>query len=180
MQRAAPAPACAAAPPPRAAAAFATTRAPLSARRLPRCRAADPEAAEGAPPAPDTAAAPDAAAAAADARGPMPAAASVELDLDRSVTRFARSAATTFAPRASGKTPNPAQPGTLLYDIFGYQAWLALFVGGLASFNLIFPSDKPDIARLLGMWSVAVAVRVFIAPFYCNILRSARVRNYQN
>jgi hypothetical protein len=155
MQRAARAPARVAAPPLRAAAAFAATRAPLSARRLPRCRAADPEAAEGAPPAPDAADAPIAAA--DNARGPMPAATSVELDLDRSVTRFARSAATTFAPRASGKTPNPAQPGTLLYDIFGYQAWLALFVGGLASFNLIFPSDKPDIARLLGMWLVAVA-----------------------
>ena len=31
------------------------------------------------------------------------------------------------------------------------QAWLALGVGGLLSFNLIFPSDQPDIARLLGV-----------------------------
>lgn len=61
--------------------------------------------------------------------------------------------AATFAPRASGKQ-NPAQKGTLLYDIFAYQGWAAAFVGGLLSFNLIFPSDHPDIARLMGMWSV--------------------------
>ena len=29
-----------------------------------------------------------------------------------------------------------------------------LVVGGLLSFNILFPSDKPDIARLLGMWSI--------------------------
>jgi hypothetical protein len=34
--------------------------------------------------------------------------------------------------------------------VFEVQAWLALAVGGLLSFNLIFPSDKPDIARLIG------------------------------
>ena len=27
-------------------------------------------------------------------------------------------------------------------------------MGGLLSFNLIFPSDQPDIARLMGMWSI--------------------------
>jgi len=44
--------------------------------------------------------------------------------------------------------------GSLLYTVFDVQAWLALAVGGLLSFNIIFPSDKPDIARLLGMWSI--------------------------
>lgn len=33
---------------------------------------------------------------------------------------------------------------------FPLQAWAALAVGGLLSFNLIFPSDQPDIARLIG------------------------------
>lgn len=44
--------------------------------------------------------------------------------------------------------------GSLLYTVFDVQAWLALVVGGLLSFNIIFPSDEPDIARLLGMWSI--------------------------
>jgi len=34
------------------------------------------------------------------------------------------------------------------------QAWLSVAVGGLLSFNLIFPSDEPSIARLIGMWSI--------------------------
>jgi len=38
--------------------------------------------------------------------------------------------------------------------VFDVQAWLALVVGGLLSFNVIFPSDQPDIARLMGMWSI--------------------------
>ena len=44
--------------------------------------------------------------------------------------------------------------GSVLYKIFEVQAWVSLVVGGLLSFNLIFPSDQPDIARLLGMWSL--------------------------
>lgn len=76
-------------------------------------------------------------------------------DLDKTVSKLARSAATTFAPRASGATgKNPAYKGSVLYSIFGVQAWVALAVGGLLSFNLIFPSDQPDIARLIGMWSI--------------------------
>ena len=72
-----------------------------------------------------------------------------------SVARLARSAATTFAPRASGATgKNPAYKGSTLYDIFGVQAWLSVAVGGLLSFNLGFPSDEPSIARLIGMWSI--------------------------
>ena len=38
--------------------------------------------------------------------------------------------------------------------MFGVQAWLSLAVGALLSFNLVYPSDDPSIARLLGMWSV--------------------------
>lgn len=71
------------------------------------------------------------------------------------VARLARSAATTFAPRASGATgKNPAFKGSTLYDIFGVQAWLSIVAGGLLSFNLIFPTDEPSIARLIGMWSI--------------------------
>ncbi len=64
--------------------------------------------------------------------------------------------ASTFAPRASGSTgkPNPAYKGSWLYTVFDVQAWVALVVGGLLSFNVIFPSDEPDIARLMGMWSI--------------------------
>lgn len=47
-----------------------------------------------------------------------------------------------------------AHTGSVLYTVFEVQAWVSLVVGGLLSFNLIFPSDQPDIARLLGMWSV--------------------------
>lgn len=121
--------------------------------------------------------------------------------IPRQVSKFARSAATTFAPRASGATgKNPAYKGSVLYTIFEVQvrlgspsltstftgaaagrgtlarlhwvatgdreawlcpvpevlvrpllqAWAALAVGGLLSFNLLFPSDQPDIARLIG------------------------------
>jgi hypothetical protein len=38
----------------------------------------------------------------------------------------------------------------MLYNVFEYQAWIAVVVGGLLSFNLIFPSDEPSVARLLG------------------------------
>lgn len=67
----------------------------------------------------------------------------------------AKDIATTFAPRASGSTgKNQAVKGSLLYEIFVWQGWLSAVAGGLLSFNLLFPSDHPDIARLLGMWSV--------------------------
>jgi len=70
------------------------------------------------------------------------------------VSSFVRNTATTFAPRASTATRNPAFKGSTLYEIFGAQAWLSLLAGGLLSFNVIFPTDKPSIARLIGMWSV--------------------------
>ena len=34
------------------------------------------------------------------------------------------------------------------------QAWLSIAVGGLLAFNVLLPSDQPDIPRLVGMWSV--------------------------
>eukprot|EP00899_Mesostigma_viride_P000860 jgi/Mesvir1/10775/Mv13835-RA.1 len=74
------------------------------------------------------------------------------------VDSFARKTAATFAPRASTKTKNPATRGTLLYAIFTWQAWLSLVAGGLLSFNLLLPSDEPNVARLLGMWSIWVFV----------------------
>jgi len=71
--------------------------------------------------------------------------------LDKEVKKFA----TTFAPRASGNTGgNPAFKGSTLYTVFEAQAWLGLVVGGFLSFNLLFPSERPDIARLMGMWSI--------------------------
>ena len=87
--------------------------------------------------------------------GPAPAAAPNAAastdDIDKQVSKFARNAATTFAPRASGATgKNPAYRGSTLYTIFEVQAWLALVVSGLLSYNIIFPSDQPDIARLIG------------------------------
>ena len=87
----------------------------------------------------------DAAAAAAGA------AAGSQLDPEASVSKFARSAATTFAPRASGATgKNPAYKGSTLYTVFEVQAALAVVVGGLLAFNVIWPSDQPNVARLLG------------------------------
>lgn len=40
--------------------------------------------------------------------------------------------------------------GSLLYNIFEWQAWVMLAVGGLLSFNLLFPTDQPSIPRMLG------------------------------
>jgi hypothetical protein len=66
-----------------------------------------------------------------------------------------RKTAATFAPRASSaRSKNPAQPGTTLYSIFEVQAYVSMVIGGVLSFNLLFPSDQPDLWRLMGMWSV--------------------------
>ena len=40
--------------------------------------------------------------------------------------------------------------GSTLYTVFEVQAWISLAVGGLLSFNLLFPTDQPSIARMLG------------------------------
>ena len=34
------------------------------------------------------------------------------------------------------------------------QAYLSLVAGALLSYNLVLPSDEPNIARLMGMWSI--------------------------
>lgn len=62
--------------------------------------------------------------------------------------------AATFAPRASTATKNPAVPGTILYTVFEVQGYASMLLGGALSFNLIFPSNEPDIWRLMGMWSI--------------------------
>jgi hypothetical protein len=62
--------------------------------------------------------------------------------------------AATFAPRASTASKNPAVPGTALYTIFEVQGYASMLLGGALSFNLIFPSNEPDIWRLMGMWSI--------------------------
>lgn len=70
------------------------------------------------------------------------------------IDKLTKQTAATFAPRPSTATKNPAVKGSLLYDIFEWQAWISMAVGGLLSFNIIWPTDEPSIARLLGMWSV--------------------------
>lgn len=40
--------------------------------------------------------------------------------------------------------------GSVLYSVFEWQAYLSVVVGGLLSFNVLFPSDQPTIARLMG------------------------------
>lgn len=62
--------------------------------------------------------------------------------------------AATFAPRASTASKNPAVPGTVLYTVFEVQGYASLLLGGALSFNLIFPSNEPDLWRLMGMWSI--------------------------
>eukprot|EP00798_Chlamydomonas_sp_ICE-L_P007778 gene7778-965_t len=75
--------------------------------------------------------------------------------MEKDISKFSRQAAGTFAPRSStAKGKNPAVKGSVLYKVFEYQAWLGMVVGGLLSFNLIFPTDEPAIPRLLGMWAI--------------------------
>lgn len=74
--------------------------------------------------------------------------------LSKEVAKAVKKTATTFAPRASTKSKNPATPGTALYSIFEVQAYVSMAFGGLLSFNLLFPSSDPDIWRLMGMWSI--------------------------
>jgi len=78
-----------------------------------------------------------------------------EVDLDKNLSKFARNTASTFAPsRSAGAKKNPAFKGSVLYSIFEYQAYASFVVGSLLAFNVIWPTDEPSIARLLGMWSV--------------------------
>eukprot|EP00270_Netrium_digitus_P008270 TRINITY_DN2461_c0_g1_i1.p1 TRINITY_DN2461_c0_g1~~TRINITY_DN2461_c0_g1_i1.p1 ORF type:complete len:255 (+),score=51.45 TRINITY_DN2461_c0_g1_i1:427-1191(+) len=72
----------------------------------------------------------------------------------KELSKAVKKTASTFAPRASTKQKNPAVPGSALYRVFEVQGYASMAVGGLLSFNLIFPSNEPDIWRLMGMWSV--------------------------
>ncbi|GBG59220.1 hypothetical protein CBR_g32237 [Chara braunii] len=74
--------------------------------------------------------------------------------LSKELQKAVSKTATTFAPRASAPSKNPAVKGSILYTIFEVQGWLCILLGGALSFNLLFPSDHPDIWRLMGMWSV--------------------------
>jgi hypothetical protein len=86
-----------------------------------------------------------------------------------------RKTAATFAPRASSaKQKNPAQPGTKLYSIFETQAYFSMLFGGILSFNLLFPSDHPDIWRLMGMWSV------WMFSKFCNPISFSRFPFFLN
>ncbi len=74
-----------------------------------------------------------------------------DVDLSKELNKFTRTTAATFAPRSStAKGKNPAVKGTALYNVFEAQAWISLVIGGLLSYNVLFPSDQPDIARLMG------------------------------
>ncbi|KAK1291691.1 hypothetical protein QJS10_CPB17g01954 [Acorus calamus] len=74
--------------------------------------------------------------------------------VDKDLKKIVQKTAATFAPRASTKSKNPAVPGTALYTVFEVQGYASMLLGGALSFNLIFPSNEPDIWRLMGMWSI--------------------------
>jgi hypothetical protein len=42
------------------------------------------------------------------------------VDLDKQLSKLTRQTASTFAPRASGKTKNPAVKGSVLYNVSGW------------------------------------------------------------
>eukprot|EP00250_Pteridium_aquilinum_P002855 c13079_g1_i2 orf=515-1123(-) len=74
--------------------------------------------------------------------------------LDKEISQAVKKTAATFAPRSSTKSKNPAIPGSTLYTVFEVQGYVSMALGGLLSFNLVFPSSEPDLWRLMGMWSV--------------------------
>ncbi|CAD6272183.1 unnamed protein product [Miscanthus lutarioriparius] len=78
----------------------------------------------------------------------------VDPKIEKELKKAVQKTAATFAPRASTKTKNPAVPGTALYTVFEVQGYVSMLFGGALSFNLIFPSNEPDIWRLMGMWSI--------------------------
>ncbi|XP_062144262.1 protein RESISTANCE TO PHYTOPHTHORA 1, chloroplastic [Alnus glutinosa] len=75
-------------------------------------------------------------------------------ELDKDLKKVVQKTAATFAPRASTASKNPAVPGSALYTVFEVQGYASMLLGGALSFNLIFPSNEPDIWRLMGMWSI--------------------------
>ncbi|XP_050236956.1 protein RESISTANCE TO PHYTOPHTHORA 1, chloroplastic [Mercurialis annua] len=76
------------------------------------------------------------------------------LDIEKDLKKAVQKTAATFAPRASTASRNPAVPGSTLYTVFEVQGYVSMLVGGALSFNLIFPSNEPDLWRLMGMWSI--------------------------
>jgi len=78
----------------------------------------------------------------------------VNPNIEKELKKAVQKTAATFAPRASTKTKNPAVPGSALYTIFEVQGYVSMLLGGALSFNLVFPSNEPDIWRLMGMWSI--------------------------
>ncbi|KAK4273147.1 hypothetical protein QN277_021603 [Acacia crassicarpa] len=74
--------------------------------------------------------------------------------IDKDIKKVVQKTASTFAPRASTASKNPAVPGTALYTVFEVQGYASMLLGGVLSFNLLFPSNEPDIWRLMGMWSI--------------------------
>uniref|UniRef100_A0A7N0T8L4 Resistance to phytophthora 1 n=1 Tax=Kalanchoe fedtschenkoi TaxID=63787 RepID=A0A7N0T8L4_KALFE len=72
----------------------------------------------------------------------------------KDLKKVVQKTAATFAPRASTATKNPAVPGSALYSVFEVQGYATMMLGGALSFNLILPSNEPDIWRLMGMWSI--------------------------
>ncbi|EFJ17355.1 hypothetical protein SELMODRAFT_178970 [Selaginella moellendorffii] len=75
-------------------------------------------------------------------------------NVEKELSKAVKKTAATFAPRSSTAKKNPAVPGSVLYTVFEVQGYLSMAVGGLLAYNYLFPSDEPDIARLMGMWSV--------------------------
>ncbi|XP_043705182.1 protein RESISTANCE TO PHYTOPHTHORA 1, chloroplastic-like [Telopea speciosissima] len=74
--------------------------------------------------------------------------------IDKVIKKVVQKTTTTFAPRASTATKNPTVPGTALYIVFEVQGYASMLLGGALSFNFIFPSNEPDIWRLMGMCSI--------------------------
>ncbi|RDX81769.1 hypothetical protein CR513_37514, partial [Mucuna pruriens] len=89
--------------------------------------------------------------------------------IDKELKKVAQKTAATFAPRASTASKNPAVPGTALYTVFEVQGYVSMLLGGALSFNLIFPSDEPDIWRLMGMWSIWMFSKFLPANFVLNL-----------
>lgn len=73
---------------------------------------------------------------------------------NKEISQAVKKTAATFAPRSSTKSKNPAVPGSTLYTVFEVQGYVSMVLGGLLSYNLVFPSSEPDLWRLMGMWSV--------------------------
>jgi len=78
----------------------------------------------------------------------------IDTAVEKQLSKAIRSTAATFAPRSSTARKNPAVPGSTLFKIFEVQGYVMMAIGGLLSFNVLFPSQEPDIWRLMGMWSV--------------------------